>query len=455
MFVIGMKSRIGIWRDRFGSGNASLIVAAAAVGIATGACATLLKLMIKWITATALSIPATIGEAYTTILLPVVGILLAVTYQRFVLHRDISDGISLISQRFADKNYHYTPRLILAPVIASSITLGFGGSAGSESPIASAGAAIGGNIAGKFRFSPEHMMTLIACGAGAGIAGIFKAPVGGALFVIEIFTVSLDAVAMSALFVSTTVSALTAFILSGCTVDLRFSDPEPITSAYIMAVAAAGLFLGLYSTYYAAVMRFMKKMYTGINNYWLRGIFSGLAVGLLIFTFPILYGEGYGSVQQLLACTTDKLIQSSWLSHLALSGYTATAIALVIAAAVLIVKPFATASTIDGGGVAGDYAPLLMIGSVAGFLFSTAADTIFGFHLPIADFVFLGMTGVMAGAVKAPLMAIFLTVEMTCIPSMLLPAAVVATISYITRIILNANKSTCTAIRRDPKNIYN
>lgn len=454
MHTTDLKSRLRGWHKRFAGGNESLIVAAAAVGIVTGCIASLLKHTVLWITATAISLALQSGSSYVFVILPVLGVLLAVIYQRYILHQDIYDGTARLSRRFKDRNSYFSPRLVIAPLIASSITLGFGGSAGSEGPIASSGAAVGSNIGRFFGLTPRRLMILTACGAGAGIAGIFKAPIGGALFIIEIFSISLSAAAIIALFVATTSSALTAFILSGCTRDIMFSDPSPITLSDIWIIAIAGLFLGLYSTYYACVMRHVGRFFSHMAGRWIKAISSGVVIGLLIFIFPVLYGEGYGAVTSLLAGAPDALMRHSWLYDFA--GNESTVALLIFAAAILIAKPFATASTVYGGGVAGDYAPLLMIGSVAGFLFVTAANTFTGAHLQVADFVFLGMTGVMAGAVRAPLMAIFLTVETVWLPSMFLPATVVAAVSYLTRFMLSrpADRSGRKTIH-DHKDIYN
>lgn len=454
MHTPDLKSRLWRWHKRFAGSNESLIIAAAAVGIVTGSLAHLLKLAVRWISVPVTSLALQNGFSCAFVILPVAGVLLAVIYQKYILRQDIYDGTTRLSRRFKDKNSFYSPRLIIAPLIASSITLGLGGSAGSEGPIASSGAAVGSNIGRLFGLTPRRLMILTACGAGAGIAGIFKAPIGGALFIIEIFSISLSAAAIIALFVATTTSALTAFILSGCTRDIMFHDPSPITVSYVWIIAIAGLFLGLYSTYYACIMRHVGRFFSRMTRRWIKAISSGVVIGLLVFMFPVLYGEGYGAVTSLLAGAPDALMRYSWLTSFV--GNDGTATLLIFAAAILIVKPFATASTVYGGGVAGDYAPLLMIGSVAGFLFATAANTLAGTHLQVADFVFLGMTGVMAGAVKAPLMAIFLTVETVWLPSMFLPATVVAAVSYLTRFMLSrqADRSDRKTIH-DHKDIYN
>lgn len=412
------------------------------LGLAVGTGAFFLKCLIKWISLPLVPHLHSDGPNFLFIVYPVVGIMLAVIYQRYILHKEIYHGVERLRKSLAARNYYMSPRLMLAPIIASSLTLGFGGSAGSEGPIASSGAAIGSNIARWFRLTDTQMMVMIACGAGAGIAGIFKAPVGGALFTIEILALPLDALALIALFISTLTAALTAYVWSGCTPDIVFSNIPALSWGHTVPVILAGLFSGIYSAYYATVMKRMTARYDRMKNHWVKNIISGLTVGILLFLFPTLYGEGYGAVAKLLADVPHTIIEYTWLTGIFKNDTSGHILLLGVALAMLLAKPFATSSTNGGGGVAGDFAPTIMIGSVAGFLFAAGSNYLFGTSLPVADFVFLGTTGVMAGAIGAPCMAIMLTVEMATAYPLLLPATVVATLSYLTKRLLTTNYHT-------------
>ncbi len=383
-----------------------IIILAVITGLITGSGAHLLKCLVAWVSG-----PMTDGlnpdnANYTLLISPILGILLTGIFQRYILQREIFHGVDRLSKSLAHHRYHLPTDLTYSPILASSITLGFGGSAGSEGPIAYAGAAIGSNIGRLFGITPALTKVMIACGASAGIAGIFKAPVGGALFSIEVLCMGLSAVAVIAVFTSSVTAALTAYVWSGCTPDIRFESIAPMQWGWMPYVVVLGLFCGLYSAYYSHIMRFMTHWYSTMGN-----------LCLCLMHAQILSGDG-GDFTNFSLFASD-------------GAQTMTPI--LMAAGILAVKAFATSSTNSGGGVAGDFAPTLFAGAVAGFLFAATFNTFFMSGLPIGIFVFLGMAAVMAGAIQAPLMAVFLTAEMASGGSvLLLPLALCAMLSYLT-----------------------
>lgn len=415
------------------SGIISLILVALLTGFVTGIAAHLLKFGI-----------ATLSKGLTLafdpskmnlwlILLPVVGILLASIFQRYVIRMEIYHGEDRLCDDFM-KNRCYLPvSLTYSPLLATTITLGFGGSAGSEGPIAYSGAAIGSNIAAWFRLSPAKVKTMMAIGAGAGIAGIFKAPVGGVLFTIGFHRLTMSSTAVVGLFAACLTSALTAFLMSGDSFDMLFANATDITLRMTPMLLLLGVFCGLYSIYYSAMLQKIKKLCYSIRNVWLRNLAAGLIIGLLVFLFPALYGEGYGVIGKLLSGDWSQIASGSFFQETGslLGDSAGVAPLLLMALGIILAKSVATSATNSGGGVAGDFAPTLMAGSVAGFLFAAAINHLFGMNLPVADCVFLGMAGVMSGAIKAPLMSIFLVTETaTTGYGLLLPVTVVAVTSY-------------------------
>lgn len=425
--------RFTAWRKKYVPDYLFLLTISFILGILAGSGAYLLKSMIRWVSLPLLPYLRIDKPNFLLIIFPVIGILLCGAYQRYILHSCINHGVDRIRNIIHDSNYNLKPSLMYSSLLASSLTLGFGGSAGSEGPIAYTGAAIGSNIGKLFRLKPEHIMIMIAIGGGAGIAGIFKAPVGGALFTIEVLGLTMRPVALASLFIACLTAGLTSYALDGFRLEILFSDNMQLDWSMTGAVLLLALILGVYSAYYATVMKRCNLFWANMRNPWLRNILSGLVIGTLIFLFPTLYGEGYGSVSELLADKPESMIQYTWVTSLFGSEAHASPAMILIALGIVMAKPFACSATNSGGGVAGDFAPTIMIGSVGGYLFAAVSNFCFGTSLPIIDFVFLRTTAVMAGAIGAPLMAIFITVEMAAGYDFLLPASVVAAVSFLTQ----------------------
>lgn len=396
-------------------------------GLLTGAMAYVLKHLIGMVSARLMCLmsPHTFNPAF--LLFPIVGIVLTGMYQRYVLHTEIYHGVERLGLAVAHRRYKLPAFLMYAPVVASTLTLGFGGSAGSEGPIAYTGAAIGSNVARRFGVRPELMRYMLACGASAGITGIFMAPIGGALFSLEVLSVELSVVAVAAVFVASLASWMMAFILAGYVPDLPFLHYQHFGEQSWPFVLALGVFCGVYSLYYSRIMRRMVKFYNHLTNPWYKNLLSGAIVAGCVFLFPALWGEGYGFIAKVLATHGADITNYSLFASASPSDHR---LLILIAGGMLILKPFATASTNSGGGVAGDFAPTLFAGCIAGYFFALAGNMLFGLNLSPANYAFLGMAGVMAGAIQAPLMAIFIVVEMVSHYALLLPVMATATISF-------------------------
>lgn len=402
-----------------------VIVVAVIIGLLTGFGAFMLKWLIGHVTDFLTSHLDKDGPNYLLLGLPVAGLLLTTLFMRFVIREDISHGIDKVKKLVVGGDYDLRPSLTYTPVLASSLTLGFGGSAGAEGPIATVGAAIGSNMGRIMGLSGQELMVMIGCGAGAGIAGIFKAPVGGMLFTLEVLRLPMTTVNVISLMIASIVSALTCYVFTGFTFDVEFVQAVEVGPELYGYVALLGVFCGLYSLFYSRIMDLMGGWFGSMKSKWLRSIAGGLILGVLVFTFPALYGEGYGVATKMVnsdyaAILTDSLWFKDFPSPLLL---------LLVTAGVAVVKAFATSST-TWGGVAGDFAPALYAGCMTGYVFAAGFNMLTGFTLPVADFALIGMAAVMSGAIRAPLMAIFLTAEMTGNFHLFMPIVIAATISY-------------------------
>lgn len=414
------------WRRRYISDNLYVFILAIVVGALAGLGAFVLRTAIGTLTRWLRSGLEITGDSLWLLAIPVAGIMLTGIYVRYILHDNIAHGTARLLHDIARKMYRLRRHLTYSPIVASTITLGFGGSAGAEGPIAYTGAAIGSNIGQMFRLSPRLLMILVGCGAGAGISGIFRAPLGGALFTLEVLSLELTTLSVLALIVSTITSWMVVYICSGYTPDLSFTPTETSIPEMLPMVILLGVFCGVYSLYYSKVMAKMTDVYNKIKNPWVRNLTAGMVLAALIYMFPALYGEGYGVMGKVLAGDPGIISESSILHGLAGEWWGLA----VITAGILLAKCFATSATNSGGGVAGDFAPTLFAGCMAGVLFATVADNQFGANVTVADFAFIAMAGVMAGAIQAPLMAIFLTIEMSGCYPMFLPVIVCVTVSY-------------------------
>ena len=381
-------------------------IIATVIGLLAGFGAFLLKRMIGWLSTALTSGLNVVGPDWLLIVLPVIGIPLTGIICRYIFRSNPAHGVRQLMDALKAHDYRRPPQLMFSPLIASTVTLGFGGSAGSEGPIASAGAAIGSNMARAFRLDSHVMMIMVGCGAGAGIAGIFKAPLGGALFTLEVLHMSLTTFTVMVLLVSTLTAGMTAFLLSGCTVDIAIDHVNGFDSSLIGWVMLLGVVCGLYSLYYSYIMKSVEHLLTAIVNPWVRNILAGLALGLMLFLFPALYGEGYGVVGHLINGEYSALTVDSIFAGLGSGPWLMVAV------------------------VSGDFAPTLFAGAVMGYLFAVGANLLFDAELPVPLFAYLGLAGVMAGAIRAPLMAIFLTAEMTGAYGLLLPLMIAGAISF-------------------------
>lgn len=408
------------------SGKVRLLVISVIIGVIAGIAAAVLKWLVEYVVSLVDGFRFSSGPDWSMLWIPIVGIVLTGIYQRYILRDHISHGVDRLVNDLETHRYLLSFKLIYAPIIASSLTLGFGGSAGSEGPIAYSGAAIGSNVGRICGVSPRTLYILIGCGASAGIAGIFKAPVGGALFALEVLGMTLTTVSIIALLTSSITATLVAYILSDYTSDFNWIHNVPFDPGILPWVLLLGLSCGIYSVYYSYIMGKMRKFYDTIENPWLKNIISGAVLAITIFIFPSLFSEGYDIIGMVINMYWAKPFGNSLLSGIDMGDMSL----IVVLGGVLLLKCFACSAANSGGGVAGDFAPTLFAGCIAGLLFALLINRFFGQNLPSQVFAYIGMAGVMAGVIRAPFMALFLTAEMCNGFDYIMPLVAVTVISY-------------------------
>ena len=409
------------------------MILAAVVGVATGLACVLLKKLIALVSHGVTGVFSH-GYHWILLLMPLVGLILAAIFCRYILHRNLTLGTDRLIKFLHDGGYAIDKKLMFGPIVANVLTLGFGGSAGAEGPIAVTGAALSGNIARRLGLTPQQIRIFIGCGAGAGIAAIFKAPVGGMLFALEILRLPFTTSTVLALLLSCLASAMTCYIFTGFTFDVFLNSAENFGLESYAALALFGILAGIYSLFYNHSVRAARRVLNKTCSIWLKVLIAGLSLGVMLFLFPALYGEGYGVIDKILNGDTAALYEGAALHF----GNGLGRIALIIGG-MLLVKGLAVGFT-TGAGVAGDFAPTLFAGSLAGLLFASCANSLFGCALPVGDFALIGMCAVFAGVIRAPFMAMFLTPEMTGNFTLFLPMVLASALSYsVARLVKSEN----------------
>lgn len=381
----------------------------------------------------------TTGFDYTSfnwlyLIYPVIGIYLTSLFVRYVVKDNISHGITRILYAISSKRSRLKGHNCWSSVIASAITIGFGGSVGAEAPIVLTGSAIGSNIGQKFNLDSKQLMLLMGCGAAAAIAGIFKAPIAGLVFTLEVLMIDLTMASLLPILIASVTATVFAYLFLGSNALFHFTLDSEWLVERVPASILLGVFCGLVSLYFIRMMTACENVFAKLKEKpYAKLILGGSVLSLLIFLFPSLYGEGYNSINILLNGKTE----ADWNTILNNSlFYGHGEWLLVYLGLVLLTKVFATSATNGGGGCGGTFAPSLFIGAFSGFLFARVWNIHqIGVYIPEKNFTLLGMAGVMAGVMHAPLTGIFLIAEITGGYGLFIPLMIVSVCAYLVIII--------------------
>lgn len=415
------------WRERHISEKSFVMVLALIVGVFCGFAAMVLKWLIH-IISDFLTAGVNIEEGnYIYIIYPAIGVILVALYVRYIVRDNISHGVTRVLHAISSNKSRLKKHNIYTSVVASSVTIGFGGSVGAEGPIVYTGAAIGSNIGSAFRLSPRILMILVGCGAAAGIAGIFKAPIAGMLFTLEVLMIDLTTVSVMPLLIASITSATIAYIYTGFEFEFFFVQSDDFMAAKIPYAVVLGLICGIVSLYFTRMMNRMENFFKRFKNPWNKTLVGCVILSALVFILPPLYGEGYSSINSLLSGDTSAIVNGSIFYAEGSQSW----FIIVFIGVIIFAKVFATSATNGAGGVGGTFAPSLYVGCMTGFLFSYVCNLSgLGILLSTKNFALIGMAGVMSAVMHAPLMAIFLTAELTGGYDLFLPLLIVSTIAY-------------------------
>lgn len=404
-----------------------LIILSLVVGLGSGIAAVLLKQMVhfvEWILTGWFNTPA---DSFLYLLYPGVGMLLALLFVKFIVKDNIGHGVTKVLLAVSKNESKIKSHNMWSSVAASSVTIGFGGSVGAEAPIVYTGAAIGSNVARALGLSYKNMTILLGCGAAGAVAGIFKAPMAGILFTFEILLFNMS---MSSLlpFVMSSITATTvSYLFLGNTVAFE-NDLTPFSIGNLPFYILFGNICGYASLYFTRTTLWLEDKIKGIQGTTKRWLISAICLGLLIFIFPPLYGEGYGVLTSLLMNNSEEAVGTSFFTKI----LTVEWVVPLFFIGVFFFKVFTMSFTNAGGGVGGTFGPTLFMGGIVGFVVARLVN-LSGIHvLPEANFVLVGMAGLMAGVMQAPLTAIFLIAEITGGYTLLMPLIITSAVSFAT-----------------------
>ncbi len=399
------------------------------VGVVCGFAAQLLKFLIHYIALHLTSHFSATTANWLNLVYPVVGIIIVTLFIQYVVKDNVSHGVTKVLYAISRRKSRLKKKHCYASLVGSAITIGFGGSVGAEGPIVYTGAAIGSNIGQAFRLSPRILMLLVGCGAAAGIAGIFRAPIAGMLFTLEVLMIDLTGTTVMPLLIASISGATVAYVLEGYGAEFFFSQSEPFHTNRIPWTILLGILCGFVSLYFTRAMFMLEKWFGAFKSRWIKITIGGVILAGLIFVFPPLYGEGYEAINTLLDGNTQGILDGTIFYGDRINPWSIT----LFVASLILTKVFATTATNAAGGVGGTFAPSLFVGAMTGFLFAYVFNLMdFGISLSQKNFTLMGMAGVMSGVMHAPLMAIFLTAEMTGGYNLFLPLLIVSTLSYMT-----------------------
>lgn len=363
------------------------------------------------------------------LILPFIGILISYLYVKYVVKDNIGHGISRVLQSISKSNSIIKAHNMYTSMIASTITVIFGGSVGLEAPTVFTGSAIGSNLGRYLRVDYKTITLLVGCGAAGAIAGIFKAPIAGVIFAMEVLMLDLTMASLIPLMISSTAGAILAYFFMGPAVLFSFEvTAHPFTMHNLPFYALLGLLCGVVSVYFTKANMSIEKQFRRIPRSGLRMIAGGLITSLLVFLFPPLFGEGYETLNNLLDGNGLKLLEGSIFASMG-NNYFLLLLFLVF---ILIFKVVAMSATTGGGGVGGVFAPSLFMGGVTGFFLSKFVNFFLNGRLPESNFALAGMAGVMAAVMHAPLTAIFLIAEITGGYQFFVPLMLTSVVAYLT-----------------------
>ena len=421
-----LQIRLHNWRTRHISEYGFTLILSVVVGLGAGFAAVLLKNLVHWINGWLLgySLPMSFGGNALMLIYPIVGISLTVLFVKYIVGGDIGHGVPEVLLSISRHRGVLPPKNTWSSLVASSITVAFGGSVGLEAPIASTGSAIGSNVGRLFNLEAKNVKLLLGCGAAGAVAGIFKAPIAGLMFVVEILMFDFTKTAAIPLLFSALTSTLVAHFFMGPDVQFAFTVNDSFSLSQLPFYLLLGVVCAFVSIYFLRTGDLVESIIRRLRSQTAKVVIGGTALGLMIFLFPALFGEGYGSLTKLMEGKGSTLMENTIFSDMPIME--SPWMGVIFLTAIVLLKVIATSTTIGSGGVGGTFGPSLIIGGMTGYAVALLCNNLGLPTQSTANFALVGMAAVMTGVMHAPLMATFLIAEITGGYELLVPLLISA-----------------------------
>ncbi len=365
------------------------------------------------------------GFDYMYFILPAIGILLTIIVIRYVIRRDVGHGIPGLLYALSRNKGIVRPYTTFSSIITSALTVGFGGSVGLEGPSVSTGGSIGSNIGQLLKLNQKQINVLIGMGGASALAAIFQAPITGVIFAMEVFMIDISMTALVPILISAFCAILTSYYFLGRAFEYEITIAESFVPSNSLYYVGLGIVVGLVSAYFMKVYFGIGKKFGKLKSPWSRFIIAALGLGALIFMFPSLYGEGYEAINAALNGKASDILQGTIFQSFSDNIW----VVILVVVAIILCKAFATSLTFAAGGVGGTFAPALFIGAMTGMAYALIINNLGIGDIDVSKFALVGMSGLIAGMLHAPLTGIFLIAEITNGYSLMVPLMIVSALS--------------------------
>ncbi len=420
-------TRFVVWRLKNLGDRQFILILSALIGLGVGLVAVVIKNLVHFIQLLLTGTMSSVHHNLYFFALPFAGILLTILFVRYINRQPVGHGIPSVLYSISKNNGIIPRHNLFSSVVSSALTVGFGGSVGLEGPTVATGAAVGSNVGRALRMDQRQVILLLGCACAGAMSSIFKAPIAAIVFALEVIMLDLTMSSLVPLLIASLTAALTSYLFLGQNVLYTFENTAPFMMEDIPYYLILGVLAGLVSVYFTKMYMKITEAFEKIKGVYKRLLLGGLILGILIFLLPSLYGEGYEPINKCLNGDYSYLFDNTLYESLSNNIFAVVFFFLMV----VLLKVVATSLTFASGGVGGIFAPSLFIGSNLGLLFATVLNTL-GVEISRSNFALVGMGGLIAGVIHAPLTAIFLIAEITAGYQLFMPLMIVATVSYTT-----------------------